>query len=563
MSIYVYKAKLFCFVTQNKKKMSSRSFCGVVTGIIYPGVQAGATGSNGLLPEWDPDRNYYHHPVIKVNERDIKQWNNLRNKPVRLEHGQHQGSQPVEVGIFVDGVITNEQNLHVTAGLYDTEAGRYAHELIKNGVLKGFSIGYDPIGDTNGYLVEKVLNEGSLVVKPFFPGANISVCASDSPKYNNEAPKNTDRLFVPFTKTTMADNIAPTPASASVNAPPPTPTPTNAGVNALSGATGGGAPAAAAAPQRDATTEIQLRAMELELKQMREERARQEKEKGDLEKKYQEQEAFTKKYLEEKQKQREQEETKELALAKEAMARIQKGLGADQLPPEYVEQQLSLAQKKVYTDIEDPARGYLDVAASMTQKIANRFSDMQTEQQKLVDELAKLKSELQDRDKRLLSVADRLHGATQNSFAAPMGSTAALGGVTTSSGGNNSSSVSVNASGANGGGGASVSMTDLLVVPKVRPNTREGYMYQQLYGSKQPMSVQASFGETQTVTVPAPPVHDKMAYCKNSLRNRKDEAGNPVGAAWFSTIVNNWRPDMKSKSNKFAVSGDMKTERTF
>jgi hypothetical protein len=517
-------------------------------------VQAGATGSNGLLPQPDPDRNYYHHPVIKVNEKDVKQWNNLRNKPVRLEHGHHQGSQPVEVGIFVDGVITNEQNLHVTAGLYDTEAGRYAHELIKSGVLKGFSIGYDPIGDTNGYLVEKVLHEGSLVVKPFFPGANISVCASDSPKYNNEAPKNTDRLFVPFIKATMADNIAtnnanntaavPAPASAGANAP---------STPALAGA--GSATQAPAAPQRDATTEIQLRAMELELKQMREERARQEKERGDMERKYQEQEAFTKKYLEEKQKQREQEETKELALAKDAMARIQKGLGADQLPPEYVEQQLSLAQKKVYTDIEDPARGYLDVAASMTQKIANRFSDMQTENQKLVDELAKLKSDLQDRDKRLLSAADRLHGATQSSFAAPPMNTQGT-----------PSAVSVAASGGNtpvNASGGSVSMTDLLVVPKVRPNTREGYMYQQLYGSKQPMSVQASFGETQTITVPAPPVHDKMAYCKNSLRNRKDEAGNPVGAAWFSTIVNNWRPDMKSKSNKFAMSGDMKTERTF
>lgn len=542
---------------------NNSNFFAVVTGIMYPGVQAGDGPAQKRLPEPDPDRNYYHHPTIKVCEGDVKKWQNLRGKPLRLEHGHHQGSSPVEVGRFVDSVLTKDNNLFVAAGIYDTEAGRYAKSLIDEGVLTGFSIGYDPVGDADGYLLDKVLHEGSLVIKPFFKGANISVCASDSQQYNNEPPKNdANRLFVPFvmqqqqqqqdTPSVPPSVVPPSQNTFATPAAPAAPAAQQVPASSAAAATQQGQQGA----HRDAAAEIQMRALELELKQLRDERVREAKEKSELESKYREQEQFTKKYLDERQKQREVEEAKELSLAKDAMARIQKGLGAEQLPPEYVEQQLSLAQKKVYTEQGDPAKNYLDVAASMTQKIAGRFSEFQDRNQKLEDEVAKLKEELQNRDKRLLSVADRLNQtATTFGGSGNTGASNTLGTVA-ASGTPASAPAPLGAKG-------ELNMTELLVVPKVQPNSREGYMYQRLYGMKQPMSVQASFEATSTVSVPAPPVHDKLEHCPNSLRFRKDAQGNPVGAAYFSTVVGNWRSDMKSGSSKFAVYGDMKTEHTF
>jgi hypothetical protein len=117
-------------------------------------------------------------------------------------------------------------------------------------------------------------------------------------------------------------------------------------------------------------------------------------------------------------------------------------------------------------------------------------------------------------------------------------------------------------------------MSDILEVPHVKPGTWAGQMYARdynpsfgaprnfgIYGINASSSVAQE--EPKTVKVRAPATHNHLQHVPNSMRFRVDEDNNPVGAAGFSWMTQNFSPDAQVSST-FAMSmGKTQYERTF
>jgi hypothetical protein len=492
-----------------------------ITGTLYPDVMPGKGPRDRQLPSHSEDRSHYHHPVVKVNEADVEQWNNLRGTPLLVEHGIGQGGEPVCVGTVLDSRVTKENALFIVASVYNNDAGHYVADKVRDGTFSGFSIGYVPEPDRYGNLQRKVLREVSLVIKPFFEGADISVYASDSLSYNQNQEKNSNqRIFIPIMATETSASTLPV-------------------------------------AERDPVKEIQMINYETELKELRAKQVQEAQRAAELQKKNEE--AFNE--LNElraiRNKQLEQEDIQRTQRMKDAMANIQRGFGEEALPSEFIEGQLAIARDTVFRNPNDPEKKIVDVTASMTEKIGQRFATMQTERQKLEEELSNLRKQMAEKDKALLANTDSLRNRVTSSQSVNQDSAVALR--------QQQQPLEVNASRTLPG---SV-LGDILMVPKVRPNTIEGKIYREQYNQNngfKSYSINASNAEEEAgdtmVAVPAPATHDKLAFIPQSLRNRKDPDGYPTGAAWFSHAVRNWRPDGKV-SSKFAIEGKPQFERSF
>lgn len=166
----------------------------VFTGILYPDVQAGAGPKHGLIQANPEDTEaYYGDPVIKVNDQDLAEWNQLRGKPLWFEHGKHQ-KEPALLGQFLDSKVTRDGELFVVAQIDKRGAeGEWAAEKIASGELGELSIGYEIITwpGTNK-LREKRFKEGSLVYRGFFPGTKIAVACSKARHYKSSASQPSD-----------------------------------------------------------------------------------------------------------------------------------------------------------------------------------------------------------------------------------------------------------------------------------------------------------------------------------------------------------------------------------
>jgi HK97 family phage prohead protease len=88
-----------------------------------------------------------------------------------------------------------EDGLHITAKISDTSKGQDAWTLVKDGVVRSFSVGFVPIEHTlDGDVVvrQKVdLKEVSLVALPAYEGAVITQIRSDAPEQTNLGEINT------------------------------------------------------------------------------------------------------------------------------------------------------------------------------------------------------------------------------------------------------------------------------------------------------------------------------------------------------------------------------------
>jgi hypothetical protein len=527
-----------------------------VTGTLVPKVHAGSGPRDKRMPPREGDRSHYNHPAIAVNEADLQKWQRLRGAPLIFEHGEKQ-KQRIQVGTMLDSTIQQDGSLYIVASVHDDETGAWAAERIERGDISGFSIGYEVVPDVHGNVAEKRLQEVSLVVKPFFEQAKISVCAtsSDGDLYKTDSPQSSvQHVFVPMDSTS---NTPPSATSAATAAPV----------------------AQQQQPQqqapRDAAREISQHAAEIELKQMREAQA---KEKAAME----EERKKNKEMADELAAYRAEKEAQKRALAdtkvkelESALASVQKGLGLAELPKEYVEDVRKLAQGQVYLDEKDPVKRYVDVQASMIGKFGTALASkdeenlkMREQNAKMEREIAELKEMMSKTQKSFDLAAERVAasrdaiyrgaGATPVS-AAPTGAAAAPAAPTES----------VKASGSMAYLHGS-EMSDILQVPHVRSNTLFGQIYQKDYNASfgqqyGPYGVHASgvTEEPTMVSVKAPPVHDKLSYVPNSMRFNMDPQGNPSGAAWLSHIIHNFNKDART-SPKFGMRHDpIVYERTF
>lgn len=234
-----------------------------------------------------------------------------------------------------------------------------------------------------------ILFKVSLVVKPFFEQAKISVCAtsSDGDLYKTDSAQNASyHLFVP-----MDSNTTNTGASPAAPAAVPQ-------VQQQTTAFTPKPPAATATPsqQESSTADIKNFAAEVELKQLREQQAKKEaeyeqekkqaKEMAERLKRYEEKEAAEKRALIDAK-------VKELETT---LKNVQQGLGLNELPKEFIEDQRKVAEGQILMEDNNPYKRHVEVQASIFNQVGSALATKDQEMAKLRAELAAQKAELEE-----------------------------------------------------------------------------------------------------------------------------------------------------------------------
>lgn len=112
-------------------------------------------------------------------KRSLREWKTKQRGPALL--WQHDTSQPI--GVYEE-MREDETGLYVKGRLSDTQMGREAHTLLKDGALSGLSIGFQTLkskmDDERGVrtLTEVALWEVSLVTFPANDAARVTVVKS-------------------------------------------------------------------------------------------------------------------------------------------------------------------------------------------------------------------------------------------------------------------------------------------------------------------------------------------------------------------------------------------------
>jgi hypothetical protein len=495
----------------------------ILTGDLGFEVVKGNGPSSRQLPDIvKNDRSYYHHPVVRVNEEDLERWKKLRGGPLMFEHGQGQTNKIV-LGKIVDSVITNKNTVFITASIFDTEEGRWAAKKIDDGDIASFSISYDFDHDNYGKLQRKNFNEVSLVVKPFFKGANISVCASDSQTYNNDSIKNSNKIEFPVKQMEeqQQQQQKQEPVGTSSN-----------------------------------VEKISSRALELELEKERKER---DDEKKRTEAELQEKELM-KKELEslraEKNARLLEQGNKKVEELNQALLKTKKALNLEKLPDGYEESMQNIARNSVLIDSNNPMQKTAEVTASVTTMFGNKIFEMSNENEILKKQLEEMKKKHADTEKELTYHANRINASKNNN----LNTTSVTSNPILQE--NESKKVDVSASGAND------IMSIFITVPTVKSGTMEAKAYQQhnpAFDSIHIHGVNASgANESQDnfVQFEKVPDHNMSHMCQNSIRYRKDKSGFPVGEAWMRILVDGYKnADGMTTLDGFKVTKDITKER--
>ena len=488
-----------------------------LTGTVYPSLVKGKGPAHRPLPRkrHEHDKSFYTQPQVMVNEYDLKSWNNLRGVPLIFEHGQGQKpGDPVVFGHTVDTTVQSDNSVFYVAQIYDTPEGRWAAEKIECGIITGLSIGYGIIPDvTHSEIAAKQINEVSMVLKPFFPGAQLRVCASDDQGYN--APD--ENCVVDKLQVMDPQGVVPT-------------TPQDA-------------PKA-----RDAAAEIAQAAADIQLKQARDAQIAAQKELERLAKEKEEQDKELAAFRAEKQAQLQAKAQDRVKEVDAAMVNVQRALGLEKLPEDFVKANRAIAENTVFMPSDVPAKQVAEVTASMTTLIGKRMGEMVDEQAKKDAELKELRAKMAEMEAKLNMTADRVQASRNALYSKPavekqsdMTAAAIAAALPVPN--------VVQASGSRVHGSH---ITDILMVPMVKPGTPEGFLCQQAnpnFGMMSASSVlgvhaSASIGSTeaQTVAVKALPTHRYMDHIPDAMRNRVDDKGNRVGEAWMSHILQNYNP---------------------
>jgi hypothetical protein len=163
---------------------------------------------------------YYHDDAIRLTPDDAK---NFVGKPILIEHGKDREHGDTPVGEIVKAWMDGQNKLVMHGRVFvDTPYNRKIYQDIKNGHLRGLSVGYNnKWKDMRTNEIDyKVFNEISLVKKPFFEGSEVSVAASQKSLSDSTEKKNYFFLEITAMADTQQDNTATTPKP---DAPQPIP----------------------------------------------------------------------------------------------------------------------------------------------------------------------------------------------------------------------------------------------------------------------------------------------------------------------------------------------------
>ena len=182
-----------------EKKRDYVVFCGRA----YPRVLEGENPTKHVTSDLSDRESYYRDPAIALSEADLDKFNGAEGKPLWVEHGQHPDFGKTAVGEVYHSYLANGGGLKIWGRIYNGEnnpLGQQAAAMVKNGELKGLSVGYgasirDCVSGTSvtKKLESKSFREISLCREPFFAGCNISVAASKKKNsdYNSTEQKET------------------------------------------------------------------------------------------------------------------------------------------------------------------------------------------------------------------------------------------------------------------------------------------------------------------------------------------------------------------------------------
>jgi hypothetical protein len=512
-----YKLLLTLKKTLKKKLIMNHKILKVLTGTLGFEVVKGSGPTNRQLPPLRiGDRSHYNNPIVKVNEADIERWKNLRGGPLMFEHGKGQ-SQKITVGSIVDSVVTKQNTLYITASIWDTDEGKWAAKHIENGDISSFSIGYEFERNAHGELLKKNFNEVSLVIKPFFDGANISVCASDSQMYNNDNTKNSNKIDIPIMEEPKKEEASTTSTSAG----------TSANVEKISS-----------------------RALELELEKEKKEREEQKKISDALLLEREQERKELDMLRAEKEARLMEQGNKKVEELNQALLKTKKALNLEKLPDGYEETMQKIARNSVLMDQNNPLQKTAEVTASVTTMFGNKVCEMSNENDALKKELAEMKKKYSEFEKDINYHAERITASKVTTPNVPP---------------QQQISQKVEAS-ATGG-----DISDIfVVVQRVKSGTNEARAYQQhnpafdtihVHGVNASSS-SGSGGQDDFVEIKKAPNHRLAHMVKGSLRNRVDADGYRVGEAWFGILVDGYsKADGMATSGGFKMSKDLQKER--
>jgi len=523
----------------------------VVTGRLLLNVVPGRGPRDTRLPPADKNRQWYKHPAVHPNEHDIKRWKNLRGVPVIFEHGKDQTMGKVVVGKIVDSVITKENSLYITASLDDSLPGAWAGKKIDENVITGFSIGYKVDPNMDGNIVSKRIQEVSLVMKPFFHGADITVCASDSQTYNcnDEKEDNSVNVFVPIcvsasgmeNQTTPVEEPAKTPSEPVVTPPQDLP--------------------------KDPVDNIALRNMELEMKQLREENAKIVTEREAEKKANQEKDSLLSEYKKKDEEERLKREEEQVKILNNALEKLQSGMGLKELPKSFVDGTLGVGRSAVSLDKKDHRKEFATVNASMTVKIADTMSDLKLKNDELAKQLKDAQEALEKQNRKVSHYSSQV---TASRNAEQQHQTKGMQQQQQHTVIQQQQTTTVEASAGDTTGHGSEYADLFVTVPRVKPGTLAGHLHQQTNPQAfMGRTVTASDGSTvqesynDTVTVMKAPSHNLLDYCPKSLRFKKDADGNPVGEAAFGLMAWNAREGVATSQKYSFEPGKAEQLRTF
>jgi len=154
----------------------------IINGVSYPNLYTGANQTKTVTAtNLDNPYDFYNDEGIRLGEDNIK---SFVGKSICEEH-----DVTASVGEISDAWKDSDGKMRITARVYvDSKKGQDLYERINRREMKGLSVGYKVKMNDDGTVKDKECYEISVCKEPFFPGAEVSVCATGKEKYKANKP---------------------------------------------------------------------------------------------------------------------------------------------------------------------------------------------------------------------------------------------------------------------------------------------------------------------------------------------------------------------------------------
>jgi hypothetical protein len=158
----------------------------IINGVSYPHLFTGKNQAKTVKANLSNPHDYYYDESVRLGEENVS---DFTGKPICVEHDKED-----KVGEISSAWKDADGKMRITARVFvDSERGEQLYNDINSGKMKGLSVGYAFGVEKNGTVTKKNCYEISLCREPFFPGAQVSVCATGEQKY--KVPEKNTLLF--------------------------------------------------------------------------------------------------------------------------------------------------------------------------------------------------------------------------------------------------------------------------------------------------------------------------------------------------------------------------------